>query len=66
MNQRSVVAEAGDEPYACPCCRHPTIEGRGQFEICFACGWEDDGQDDEDAGSRPRWWCKRRPSRDPV
>jgi hypothetical protein len=49
LNQRSVVAEAGDEPYACPCCRHPTLEGRGQFEICFACGWEDDGQDDEDA-----------------
>ncbi|WP_225980614.1 CPCC family cysteine-rich protein [Micromonospora sp. B006] len=49
LNQRSVVAEAGGEPYACPCCRHPTLEGRGQFEICFACGWEDDGQDDEDA-----------------
>lgn len=49
LNQRSVVAEAGDGPYACPCCRHPTLEGRGQFQICFACGWEDDGQDDEDA-----------------
>ncbi|MGA4686539.1 CPCC family cysteine-rich protein [Micromonospora sp. AB353] len=49
LNQRSVVAEAGGEPYACPCCRHPTLKGRGQFEICFACGWEDDGQDDEDA-----------------
>ncbi|WP_446212210.1 CPCC family cysteine-rich protein [Micromonospora sp. IBSANI012] len=49
LNQRSVVAEAAGGPYACPCCRHPTLEGRGQFEICFACGWEDDGQDDEDA-----------------
>src|SRR4051812_36632099 len=49
LNLRSVVAETGSGPYMCPCCRHPTLEGRGQFEICFVCGWEDDGQDDEDA-----------------
>jgi Cysteine-rich CPCC len=49
LTLRSVVVEAGSGTYACPCCRHPTLEGRGQFQICFACGWEDDGQDDEDA-----------------
>ena len=30
----------------CPCCGYPTINGRGAFEICSLCGWEDDGQDD--------------------
>ncbi len=34
LNLRSVVAEAGSGPYACPCCRHPTLEARGQFEVC--------------------------------
>ncbi|GAA1857055.1 CPCC family cysteine-rich protein [Asanoa iriomotensis] len=46
---RSVVAETGSGPYACPCCQYPTLDGRGQFQMCFVCGWEDDGQDDEDA-----------------
>ncbi|MEV7329583.1 CPCC family cysteine-rich protein [Micromonospora sp. NPDC093244] len=49
LNQRSVVAAPSGGPYACPCCRHPTLEGRGHFEICFVCWWEDDGQDEEDA-----------------
>jgi hypothetical protein len=26
------------------------LSGRGGFEICPVCFWEDDGQDDEDAG----------------
>jgi Cysteine-rich CPCC len=30
----------------CPCCGYPTINGRGAFDICSLCGWEDDGQDD--------------------
>lgn len=30
----------------CPCCGYPTINGRGAYEICPLCGWEDDGQDD--------------------
>lgn len=36
-------------PYACPCCRFLTLGGRGGFEICEVCFWEDDGQDDPDA-----------------
>jgi hypothetical protein len=33
----------------CPCCHHPTLRERANFEICAECGWEDDGQDDDDA-----------------
>jgi len=47
-------AQAGNEqsneaPYACPCCGYPTLGSLSKFEICFLCGWEDDGQDDADA-----------------
>ncbi|MGQ4434298.1 CPCC family cysteine-rich protein [Streptomyces sp. SAS_260] len=39
----------GGGPYACPCCRLPTLEARCEWEICSECGWEDDGQDDLNA-----------------
>jgi hypothetical protein len=32
--------------YACPCCRHLTLDERGAYEICPVCFWEDDGQDE--------------------
>lgn len=35
--------------YRCPCCGRLTLKGRGMFEICPVCFWEDDGQDDHDA-----------------
>lgn len=35
--------------HRCPCCRSLTLCGRGGFEICPVCYWEDDGQDDHDA-----------------
>jgi hypothetical protein len=41
-----------DEPqktYRCPCCHYKTLFGRGGYEICPVCWWEDDGQDDHDA-----------------
>jgi len=31
---------------ACPCCGYLTLEERGDYEICYLCNWEDDGQDD--------------------
>jgi len=34
----------------CPCCGYPTINGRGAYDICPLCGWEDDGQDDAGHG----------------
>ena len=43
------------EPYGktkgfrCPCCKFKTLYGRGQYEICKVCFWEDDGQDEPDA-----------------
>ncbi|MGW7610505.1 CPCC family cysteine-rich protein [Streptomyces sp. NPDC054766] len=40
---------AGEGPYACPCCKLPTLEARVEWEICHECGWEDDGQDDLNA-----------------
>lgn len=33
----------------CPCCGYPTLEERGNYDICELCNWEDDGQDDEDS-----------------
>lgn len=38
-----------DLPLRCPCCGCHTLVGRGRFEICPVCFWEDDGQDDHDA-----------------
>jgi hypothetical protein len=35
--------------YRCPCCKSKTLRGRGHFEGCPVCFWEDDGQDDQDA-----------------
>lgn len=42
-----------DQPhkaYRCPCCHFKTLYERGGFSLCPACFWEDDGQDDHDAG----------------
>ena len=35
--------------FTCPCCGYLTLGGRGAYEICFLCSWEDEGQDDDDA-----------------
>jgi hypothetical protein len=37
------------ECFLCPCCHLPTLRERAAFEICSICGWEDDGQDDQNA-----------------
>ncbi|EFL15913.1 CPCC family cysteine-rich protein [Streptomyces sp. C] len=37
------------EVFDCPCCFQPTLESSACFEICGECGWEDDGQGDEEA-----------------
>ena len=28
----------------CPCCGSPTLQARGDYEICLLCDWEDDNQ----------------------
>ena len=45
----NAVGPAEDGPYACPCCRHLTLDERADYDICPVCFWEDDGQDDHDA-----------------
>ncbi len=39
-----------EKSYRCPCCAFKTLYGRGHDEICPVCFWQDDGQDDHDAG----------------
>jgi hypothetical protein len=29
--------------HACPCCGYRTLPGRGDYDLCPVCGWEDDG-----------------------
>jgi hypothetical protein len=36
--------------YRCPCCGYRTLETTGALGLCPVCWWEDDGQEDEDAG----------------
>lgn len=38
-----------NEHFNCPCCGYPTLTSSGDFEICFLCRWEDDGQNDFEA-----------------
>jgi hypothetical protein len=44
------AANAPNLPLRCPCCGYKTLDERGGFDICEVCFWEDDGQDDHDAG----------------
>ena len=34
-----------DGSYQCPCCDYFSLHGRGNFDCCPICYWEDDGQD---------------------
>lgn len=36
----------------CSCCDHFTLDGRGDWEICPVCFWEDDGFGLDEADSR--------------
>lgn len=36
--------------FTCPSCGFPTLTEKGGYDICTICDWEDDGQDDADAG----------------
>jgi len=38
-------------PFRCPCCGCRTLDARADYDICPVCFWEDDGQDDPDAGA---------------
>lgn len=50
MTFRNITQPEQSVPtYRCPCCGNKTLCGRGHYEICPVCLWEDDGQDDHDA-----------------
>ena len=36
--------------YRCPCVVYKTLESPGAMKLCPVCWWEDDGQEDVDAG----------------
>ncbi len=36
--------------FRCPCCGYRTLKTPGTMELCPVCWWEDDGQEDGDAG----------------
>lgn len=39
--------------HVCPCCGYMTLADRGEYEVCPACFWEDDGTDDPNQYSLP-------------
>jgi hypothetical protein len=39
-----------DARFRCPCCGYKTLETAGALALCPVCWWEDDGQEDSDAG----------------
>jgi len=47
--QAGALASKALATHNCPCCGYPTLDARGDNEICELCGWEDDGQDDTHA-----------------
>ena len=53
FDESGVLPVKGQVRCACPCCGYPTLRGRGGYEICELCWWEDDGQDDENADEVP-------------
>src|ERR1700743_3245413 len=46
--RNSVARMPPVEMSRCPCCKFKTLQGRGDFEVCPVCYWEDDGQDESD------------------
>jgi hypothetical protein len=36
--------------FLCPCCGCKTLDAPGALLLCPVCWWEDDGQENEDAG----------------
>ncbi|MFB4304890.1 CPCC family cysteine-rich protein [Actinomadura sp. GTD37] len=50
VSNHSIHRPEDSGPYACPCCGYLTLASRGDYEICGVCFWEDDGQDEHDAG----------------
>lgn len=41
------------DKHTCPACGIPTLDLRGDYEICVVCGWEDDGEGGDVALAMP-------------
>ena len=48
FRQSKVVT--GPNRFRCPCCGYKTLKAPAALGLCPVCWWEDDGQDDADAG----------------
>ena len=46
---RAEVSGETEPMEACPCCGARSIAGRGEYDICRVCWWEDDGSDNDTA-----------------
>ena len=53
MNRKIIVVGENPIKYFCPCCGKKTLSMQGEYDICPNCGWEDDGNQDEDRYSNP-------------
>jgi hypothetical protein len=45
-----VVSAVEEERFRCPCCGFRTLETACALALCPVCWWEDDGQEEDDAG----------------
>ena len=48
LQMTTTAAAEQKKSYRCPCCTYKTLYGRGGFEACAVCYWEDDGQDEDE------------------
>ena len=44
---QTLIKAGAAKAHRCRCCTSKTLRGRGQFERCPVCYWEDDGMDQD-------------------
>lgn len=49
---QTLTKSGPNKAYRCPCCNSKTLHGRGQFELCPVCYWEDDGMEPSNPSAR--------------
>jgi hypothetical protein len=42
-----------EQLFTCPCCGYRTLDGRGDYDVCKVCYWEDDNTNDPACRSSP-------------
>ena len=56
MANRLIAGEGIVLRITCPCCGYPSSDERANYDICSLCGWEDDGQDDNEFAPFPSYY----------